>query len=388
MMPRFIVLFAITFSLPLVAADFQKSYDNAANRRITVFTVHGDINLSSYDGKTIDISAIKKGPDRDRVEIQDASFENQIHIFPRYLEPTHSNATVDFEIRVPKELFYDALPNAKIKAQVGDSVGLGSKSKSGDGTETPDEKSKPPKNNDMVVETENKSKSQENSNGVGETGSKQKPQESSDSVEGTDEKPKHRVVYNAEPGAKLKPQTAQSYNPNSFFQRFPGERPTPPAGGRWPHAIYLKSNSGQITVLDVSGSIRVETGGRNIEVRNVAGRIYASSVSGDIIGTLKQFLLRSMLEFSSISGNISVHAPDDINAQVRIESLTGQVKTDFPLETRTMRYGPGKLIQGKLGAGNHVLNIRSVSGAISFTKRPPVPNTKPQGVAVVPVADK
>ena len=300
MVPRCIILFAMTLSLPAVAvADFHKIYDNAADKRITILTLHGDIKLSGYDGKSIDISAVKKGPDRDRVEIEDASFGNHIHIFPRYLEPERNNATVDFEIRVPKEIFYNAGPAIE----------------------------KP-----------------------------SKPQEKSPD------------------GRTFSPRPKQ----------FPGETPKPPMAsippktppGALPHTIYLKSNSGQITISDVAGSIRAETGGRNIEVQNVEGMLYVSSVSGDIRGLLKQTSRRSVLQFSSISGNISVQAPDDISAQVRIQSSTGQVKTDFSLEVRDMRYGPGRSIQGKLGDGNHVLNIRSVSGAINFFKKPPETKSK------------
>jgi hypothetical protein len=150
----------------------------------------------------------------------------------------------------------------------------------------------------------------------------------------------------------------------------PKMSPSPPEPLQSPHAIYLKSNSGQITISDVSGSIRVETGGRNIEIQNVAGMLYALSLSGDIKVLLKQTSHRSFLQFSSVSGNISVQAPDDISTQVRIQSSTGQVKTDFPLETRETRYGPGKSIQGRLGAGSQMLDIRSVSGAITFSKKP------------------
>ena len=310
MAPRYIMLFAMALSLPAAAADFQKTYDDAANRRITIVVLHGDIKLSGYDGKNIEISAVKKGPDSDQVDIEEVSTGNHIHLFSRYKNPARNNATIDFEIRVPKEIF-----------------------------------------------------------------------------------------YNAEPVAK--PRNGRSFD--RFFQRFPGDAPAPPGAFTPPntspspktdenrrepsqelpppktplspgealqlsHAIYLKSNSGQIAVSDVAGSIRLE--GRNIEVQNVEGMLYAYSTSGDIKGVMKQTSRRSVFQFSSSSGNISVQAPDDIGAQVRIQSSTGQVKTDFPLETREMRYGSGKFIQGKLGDGNHIIDIRSLSGTITFSKKP------------------
>ena len=293
MVPRYIILFAMALSLPLAAAaDFQKTYDDAANRRIIIVVLHGDIKLSGYDGKNIEISAVKKGPDGEQVEIEEVVEGNQINIFSRYPDPARNNATVDFEIRVPKEIFYNAAPDAK--PQGGRIFNLYQRF-SGDAPPPPGASSAPP---------------------------------------------------NKPPPPKM-----------------------PPAGGvlQLPHAIYLKSNSGQITVSDVAGSMRLE--GRNIEVRDVEGTLYAYSTSGDIKGVLKQTSRRSVLQFSSSSGSISVQAPEDIGAQVRIQSPAGQVKTDFPLETREMRYGSGKFIQGRLGAGTHMIDIRSLSGAITFSKK-------------------
>ena len=281
------MFFTVILSLQIAgAADFQKTYDDAANRRITIGTLHGDIKLSGYDGKTIEISAEKKGADREQVIIEDVGFGNQIHLFARYLEPARTDATVDFEIRVPKEIFLDASSGAK-------------------------------------------------------------PQGG---------------PFQRFPVAKPGPPGPQvpSISPGS-----------PPGGGHASYAIYLKSSSGQITVSDVAGSIRVETGARDIELQNVDGRLYVSSGSGDIRGLLKQVSPRGMMQFSSISGSILLQAPDNISAQVYIQSASGQVKTDFPLETKAMRYGPGKFIQGKLGDGNQRLEIRSVSGAINFSKNAP-----------------
>lgn len=298
MMPKCILFLAAALSFQVAsAADFQKTWDDAANRRITIFTLHGDIKLSGYDGINIEILAVKKGLDSELVEIQDASFENQISIFPKYLESVRTNATVDFEIRVPKEIFYNAEP--RIKPQVGRASGQRFQRFPGEPPATPG--SPPP------------------------------------------------------PGPPMLP-----------YPKPPG--PLPPGGGQFSHSIYLKSNSGRITISDVAGSIRVE--GRDIEVRNIEGTLYAYSTSGDIKGVLKQASRSSALQFSSSSGNISVQAPNDISAQISIQSSTGQVKTDFPLETRELRYGSGKFVQGKLGDGNNIINIRSLSGAINFLKKP------------------
>jgi len=316
MMPRYIVFFAIALSFPMAsAADFQKTWDNAADRRITIFTPHGDIKLIGYDGKTIDISAVKKGSNLERVIIEDASAGNHIHIFSRYLNPAQSNATVDFEIRVPKEIFYNA--DSISKPQGGRAVGL---QRFQDGVPAP-----PP------------------------------PPDASAS-------PKPKPPQSSDTATLPKPPPP----PPGMFR--PPKVSPPPGAMRFTYAIFLKTNSGQITISDVMGAVLLE--GRGIEIQNFEGMLNASSGSGDIKGTLKQASRPGLLlRLSSSSGSISLQAPDNISAQVHIQSTTGQVKTDFPLETGEMRYG-GKFIRGKLGDGNQVLDIRSLSGAITFSKKP------------------
>ena len=320
MMPRNIILFAMAISLPVAAADFQKTYDDAPNRRITIVAHHGDIKLSGYDGENIEISAVKKGTDRDQVVIEDISVGNHIHIFSRYSDPALDDATVDFEIRLPKEVFYIADPDAK--PQGGRVLNPYFQRSPGDapappGTSTMSNTSQLPKTE------ENRSKSSQTS-----------------------------------PSPKTLPSQKTPLLPKIPL--------SPARAVQLPHAIYLKSNSGQISVSDIAGSIRLE--GLNIEIQNVEGTLYAFSTSGDIKGVLKQTSRRSVFQFSSSSGNILLHAPEDIGARVNIQSSTGQVKTDFPLETRDLRYGSGKFIQGRLGDGNHTIEIRSSSGAINFLK--------------------
>lgn len=243
MVPKCILFFTVTFCVPLLeAADFHKIYNRAPSRSITILTWHGDIKLSSYDGNSVEVSAVKKGPDRDLVEIQEGGGGHRIHLFSKYLDSKRNNATVDYVVRVPKGVFYDN--------------------------------------------------------------------------------------------------------------------------------IHLKSNSGTITIEDVAGLIRLETVGQAIEVRDVEGTLIATSVSGDVKGYLKETTNSSTLRFSSSSGNVVVQAPVDLNAQVHLESASGQVKTDFPLEEKEMRYGPGKFAHGKLGMGNQVLDVRSVFGAVNLFKKP------------------
>lgn len=238
-MPRCIVAIGLAFCLPLAwAQDFRKIYTLAPGGSITVINPLGNIKITGYSGKEIEVLASRKGPDRENVSIQDNSFGNRIHLFPRYLEFGHGDASVDFNIRVPRT-----------------------------------------------------------------------------------------VEYNFS---------------------------------------HLKSTSGKLEISGVRGRIWAESVGGSIEVRDVQGLISASSVSGSVYGDLAPDSRRSNLMLASISGNISVHAPTNLDALVHMESSSGLLRTNFPIEVHEARYGSGKSAFGKLGTGTQSVSMRSIFGDVSL----------------------
>lgn len=107
-----IIAFAIIFNLhPVFAQDFRKSYEIQPGGQIIVGNSIGNIKISGYSGKEIEVVAAKKGPDQDFIEVQDNSFGNRIEIFPKYLKFGRGNARMDFEIRVPQAIEYNFMPS-------------------------------------------------------------------------------------------------------------------------------------------------------------------------------------------------------------------------------------------------------------------------------------
>jgi len=104
-----IIALAIAFSLStVVAQDFNKNYNLPPDGRIVISLLRGDIKISGYEGKEIEVVVVNKGSDRDLVEIQDSSFGNRIHLIPQYKQyKPFQDVSVDFEIRVPKTVRYN-----------------------------------------------------------------------------------------------------------------------------------------------------------------------------------------------------------------------------------------------------------------------------------------
>jgi DUF4097 and DUF4098 domain-containing protein YvlB len=132
--------------------------------------------------------------------------------------------------------------------------------------------------------------------------------------------------------------------------------------------VKAESISGFVQLQNISGAVSASSISGNVNVQSVNGMVSASSTSGNVDVYLKQIEGSGDMVFSSISGNVQVKAPLTLDANVTMSTLSGRLKTDFEVEVQQRRYAPGYSARGRLGAGTHNIQIRSVSGMVSLTK--------------------
>lgn len=102
-----LVIACLTLSLAASAQDFHKSYSIGAGGKVRISSVSGDIIVKSYNGDSIQVSAVKTGRDRELVEVEDLSAGNVIELKARYPEQCNCDASIKFEVQVPSESKYD-----------------------------------------------------------------------------------------------------------------------------------------------------------------------------------------------------------------------------------------------------------------------------------------
>ena len=132
--------------------------------------------------------------------------------------------------------------------------------------------------------------------------------------------------------------------------------------------MALKSGSGKIEVRDYNGWLVADSSRGESKFVNVKGHLYARSLSGSIYAEIDQSHDGSQMRFDSISGDIQVTAPPDLNALVAMKSASGDLETDFPIEIHQRRYRE-RTANGKLGSGSQMIWISSVSGSVSLMKK-------------------
>jgi hypothetical protein len=134
--------------------------------------------------------------------------------------------------------------------------------------------------------------------------------------------------------------------------------------------VRASSVSGRVEVDDVSGDIETESVSGRLTMNNARSRfVRAETVSGRIsyVGT---FTPDGSYEFKSHSGSVYLTLPQDIGAQVRIETFSGTVDSDFPvtLQPNTDGRSSNKRMEFKIGNGRSRIVAESFSGSIKLQR--------------------
>jgi DUF4097 and DUF4098 domain-containing protein YvlB len=243
---------------PIKAQEFQHSYKLAAGGSISIKNVSGDVNITGYDGDAVVVNGYKEGRDREEVTVEDRSTANRVDIGVRYAPNCNCDASVRFEVRVPRSVNYNI---NKIATASGD----------------------------ITVE----------------------------GVRGD---------------------------------------------------IGVATASGDVTVKEVTGRINASTASGEMRVRDVTGAVSAQSASGNVEVEIAQLEGTEDMKFTSASGDVHVRLPANLDADVSLSSATGSVKTDFPIEVKEERYGPGSQAHARLGSGSRSIHISTASGDVSLMR--------------------
>ncbi|MBV9960127.1 MAG: DUF4097 family beta strand repeat protein [Acidobacteria bacterium] len=257
---RLALLFGVLLMIytPARAQEFQHSYKLAPGGSLSIRNVSGDVNITGYDGDVVTVSGFKEGRDRDMVEVEDRSSGNSISLGVRYPSPCNCDASVRFEVRIPRSInvYIEKVSTASGNIEV---------------------------------------------NGVR------------------------------------------------------GE-------------INVSTASGDVTVNEVNGRVHASTASGEMRVKDVVGEVSAQSASGDVEVEIAQLTGTEDMKFSSASGDVHVRLPANLDADISMSTSTGDIRTDFPIQVKESRYGPGAQARARLGSGSRSIQISTASGNVSLMR--------------------
>ena len=241
------------------AQDFQQTYQLGQDGVVNIRSVSGNVRVTGYDGEVIVITATKQGRDREMVSIEDNSTSNRVEVRDRYPERCNCNASVHFEVKVPRRITYrfDSLSSVSGSVDVADVSG----------------------------------------------------------------------------------------------------------------ELRVKAVSGNVRVKGATGNVNAVSVSGNVEVGEVAGVVSAKSTSGNVEVAIVSLNNNGGMEFASVSGDVTVRVPENLDADLDMSSLSGDLRSDFPIQIEKKEYGPGRSARGKLGSGQHRVKMSSVSGNLSLLRQ-------------------
>jgi DUF4097 and DUF4098 domain-containing protein YvlB len=113
------------------------------------------------------------------------------------------------------------------------------------------------------------------------------------------------------------------------------------------------------------GRRRAVSGNVEISTSEVA---WATTVNGYMDISMGSMDWEDM-EFSTVSGDITVRLPAGADTDIRFSSLSGDFESDFDLsaETRKGRW-VGSQVRGTIGDGGRTLHLNTVSGDASVLR--------------------
>ncbi len=132
--------------------------------------------------------------------------------------------------------------------------------------------------------------------------------------------------------------------------------------------LRAKSVSGNVHIKGAAGNVSANSVSGNVEVGEVAGIVNAKSTSGNVQVEIVRLDTAGNMDFGSVSGNVTVRVPGNLEADIEMSALSGELRSDFPIQIEKKEYGPGRSARGRIGSGARRVKMSSISGNLSLLK--------------------
>ena len=130
-------------------------------------------------------------------------------------------------------------------------------------------------------------------------------------------------------------------------------------------ALSIDTGSGDVTGSELeSEDLAIDTGSGEIRLTGVSSpSLSLETGSGGVTADLRSDI--ASLQAETGSGDIAIHAPASLGAELDIQTSSGDIETDFPLQVT--RHGRDHVV-GTVGDGKGAIAIETGSGGIRLLK--------------------
>jgi hypothetical protein len=129
------------------------------------------------------------------------------------------------------------------------------------------------------------------------------------------------------------------------------------------HVVY-----GNVTVGESEGRLEVRNVDGSIRVARAAGPMEISNVNGGIDITLAPLTGNSISICGSVNGDVALRFDGEVNADLRIWSVNGEIKPDFQgLDVPNSEPERGRF-KARIGTGGSVIEVCGINGNVALAR--------------------
>ena len=125
-------------------------------------------------------------------------------------------------------------------------------------------------------------------------------------------------------------------------------------------AFVGRTVNGGVKALDLTGDVEARTVNGNITLAT-GGHARAKTVNGSVRAEFGSADWEGEAAFETVNGSVTLTVPASIDADVRIRTTNGSIRTDLPI---TVTNSGRRRLDGTLGAGGRELRVRATNGSV------------------------
>jgi hypothetical protein len=134
------------------------------------------------------------------------------------------------------------------------------------------------------------------------------------------------------------------------------------------HAVEIDTDKGDVKISGFDGSVVSNVKLGKAEFRNVTGQVKSNVIKGETRVVYEKAEREGSQEFSVIKGDIEATLAEGTDAEVRADTVTGDISADDSLGLAVEKRPAGRTLSGRLGDGGQTLRFKVTSGDIKIKK--------------------
>jgi DUF4097 and DUF4098 domain-containing protein YvlB len=133
------------------------------------------------------------------------------------------------------------------------------------------------------------------------------------------------------------------------------------------HNAQIKTVSGDVSLNGSGGDFTLNTvSGDTMAVLNDLDHVTYQSVSGDLNLSVATLSEKGQLDATNVSGDVKLHFAAAPDADINVQSLSGDISSCFGPKPVESQYGPGSHLNFRSGKGGARVQVTSQSGDVTI----------------------